>query len=51
MEEKHRNFIGFNSYRNFSYESLWNFGTQELIHPNPLEFLWDAFLHASFGGK
>jgi hypothetical protein len=27
------------------------FETQELILPNPLEFLWDAFLHASFEGN
>jgi hypothetical protein len=26
MEEKHRNFIGFNSCSNFSSESLWNTG-------------------------
>jgi hypothetical protein len=41
-----------------SYDSIFveispvrAFETQELILSNPLEFLWDAFLHVSFGGK
>jgi hypothetical protein len=27
------------------------FGMQDFFLPNPLKFLWDGFLHRSFGGK
>jgi hypothetical protein len=48
MEENCRNFKDLNPTGIFCVAA---FGMQDFFLPNPLKFIWDGFLHRSFGGK